>query len=153
VTWLWWIELSAVATLGISAGALLAEACVLVPLWRAMSPTAFLAWYSEHAGLLLAFFGPLEVVSTIAVLLAAGLGLFSGAAGAAAMTLAAGLSLAVLVTFPVYFRRANESFADGSLGEAAVPDELARWARWHQARVALATLAFAVAAMGFGMGG
>ena len=58
----------AVVSLGLSAGALLAEASVLVPFWRAQNPEAFLSWYRQHSGLLLRFFGPLEVASGLFVL-------------------------------------------------------------------------------------
>ena len=51
--------------LGISAGALLAEAKVLVPFWRGLEPSEFLAWYRKHADLLLRFFGPLEIVAAV----------------------------------------------------------------------------------------
>ena len=53
----------AVVSLGLAAGALLAEAGVLVPYWRAQEPGDFLAGYARHAPVLLRFFGPLEVES------------------------------------------------------------------------------------------
>jgi hypothetical protein len=141
------LERVAVLALGLSAGALLAEAGVLVPMWRGMAPAAFLSWYREHAALLLGFFGPLELVTTLLVSIAAALGVALGAAGAAVMVAAAVLSLAVLATFPLYFRRANASFAEATLCERDVPGELTRWAGWHRARVVLATIAFAAAAL------
>ena len=54
------VGLLAVLGLGLSAGALLAEAGVLVPFWQAQKPEAFLDWYRENASRLLGFFGPLE---------------------------------------------------------------------------------------------
>jgi len=146
------VDLVAVVMLGLSAGALLAEARLLVPMWRAMPPASFLAWYREHAALLLGFFGPLEIVSTVAVLAAATLAGFRGAPGAAAMIGAALLALVVLATFPLYFQRANASFADGSLPEAGVAAELVRWSRWHNIRVAVSVIGFGAACIGFAQG-
>lgn len=135
--------------LGLAAGALLAEARVLVPMWRGMTPERFVAWYRDHAALLLGFFGPLEVASTACVLVATALGFTSGSAGAGPMGVAALLAIAVLATFPLYFQRANASFADGSLAADDVGPELARWARWHAVRTVLALVAFGASAVAF----
>ena len=45
----------AVIALGLMAGALLAEAAILVPFWRALPAASFLKWYREHGALLLRF--------------------------------------------------------------------------------------------------
>ncbi len=137
--------LLAVAVLGLSAGALLAEAAVLVPFWRSLRPESFLAWYRENGALLLRFFGPLEVAAALSVGLATAV---RWPAGGPAPWLLLGstlLSLLVLAAFPLYFQRANASFADGSLSPEGVPEALRRWARWHHARVAASGAAFVAA--------
>lgn len=137
----------AILALGISAGALITEGAVLVPIWRSLRPDAFLAWYREHAALLLRFFGPLEVVAATLALAAFVLRWRVGPEMPRVLAVSAGLSVAVLLVFPLYFQRVNAGFADGTTPPERVPDELARWARWHWMRTAFAVAAF-IAALG-----
>lgn len=138
----------AVLLLGLAAGALLAEACVLVPMWQSQEPASFLAWYKQHAGLLLRFFGAIEVASTVAIIAATGLAYYSGLSGANFYGASTALNLAVLGCFPVYFKAVNASFADGTIPVSEVPTELTRWSRWHWARTGLAIAAFILAVLG-----
>jgi hypothetical protein len=136
---------AAVAALGLAAGAVLAEAAVLVPFWRSQSPEAFLLWYRQYGGLLLRFFGPLEGVAAAITLVAAGVAWGEGSPAASLLGVAALLALLVLAAFPLYFRDVNASFADATIELTRVPEELRRWSQWHAARVLLATLAFLAA--------
>ena len=142
------VSVLAVIALGLSAGALLAEACVLVPMWRSQEPDSFLAWYRDHAGLLLKFFGSLEVASSVLIVAATGFAWFGDLPGFPLLVGATGLTLAVLASFPLYFKKANESFAEHSIQATEVSAELARWATWHWARTGLAILAFLFAVLG-----
>ena len=128
--------------LGLSAGALLAEGAVLVPFWKSLEPPAFLAWYRRHASLLLRFFGPLEVVPTALVIAATAAALATGRSDSGLLVVASVLAVAVLGSFPLYFRGANQSFEDGSLGAENVAAELRRWSSWHWARTGVAIAAF-----------
>lgn len=134
--------LLAVVALGLAAGAVLAEAAVLVPWWRSQPPEAFLAWYAANASRLFRFFGSLETLSAVLVIVAAVLvrGRF--------LVVAALLTVAVLLMFPVYFQQVNASFEAATIAPKDVPAELARWARWHWIRVLMAIAAFAAAARG-----
>lgn len=143
------VGLLAVVALGLAAGALLAEAGVLVPMWRGQEPDAFLDWYARHAALLLRFFGPLEVASGALVVAATFLTWLTPGRGEGLFGLATLLTLAVLASFPLYFQRANARFEDGSIPLDEVGAELARWAAWHRGRTALAIAAFAAAAWAF----
>jgi len=138
------VVLAAVA-LGLAAGATLAEGAVLVPFWRSLDPEAFLAWYRRYAALLLRFFGPLEVVAAGLALAAALVSWLAGESGSGLLAAAAVLAVLVLAAFPLYFQRANASFAEGTIAAADVAAELRRWARWHWGRVVLAVAAFALA--------
>lgn len=137
----------ATASLGLSAGALLAEAGVLVPFWRSESPESFLAWYKRYAALLLSFFGPLEVASGVLVVVATAFAWAGFLPGRFLFTACALLTVAVLASFPLYFRSANASFESGSIEEANVPSELQRWATWHWGRTILAIIAFLLSAV------
>jgi formate hydrogenlyase subunit 4 len=60
------------------------------------------------------------------------------------------LAIAVLLTFPLYFRSANESFATGTLDAEKVGAELRRWSSWHWARTFVAIAAFVAALLALG---
>ena len=135
----------AVVALGLSAGAVLAEGAVLIPSWRSLRPEAFLAWYREHAALLTRFFGTLEVVAAGLIILAAVAG--RGEPGCRLLAASAVLAVLVLAVFPLYFRRTNASFAEGTIAIARIAPELRRYAVWHWGRVALAIAAFALSAV------
>jgi hypothetical protein len=141
------LVLLATTALGLTAGAVLAEGAVLVPFWRSLPPRSFLAWYREHGALLLRFFGPLEVVSTVLVIVAAVASWRDAVPGASFLVVASGLCLLVLGSFPLYFQRVNASFKAGTIEIDRVAGELRRWARWHWARVALTAAAFVAAAL------
>jgi hypothetical protein len=141
------LVLLAAIVLGLTAGALVAEGGVLVPFWRSQRPDAFLAWYREHAALLVGFFGPLEIAAVVLSAAALGANWLHPVVAGTPLLAAAVLSLAVLLAFPLYFQKANASFASGAIEHARLPDELRRWARWHWARTALAIGAFACAAV------
>jgi len=132
----------ATVVLGVSAGALVAEGAVLVPFWRSLEPEAFLGWYQEHAGLLLKFFGPLEITAAVLALAALALNWLHGSAASDPLMVSAVLAVAVLAAFPLYFQKVNARFASGAVARDCVQDELRRWSRWHWARTVLAVGAF-----------
>lgn len=132
----------AVAVLGLSAGALLAEGAILVPFWRSLPPDSFLDWYRKNGTLLLRFFGPLEVAAALLAILASIASWVSASSGASFLAASSLLSLLVLAAFPLYFKQANTSFTESTIAFDRVPGELRRWARWHWARVVTATAAF-----------
>jgi len=134
--------LLATLALGLAAGAVLAEGAVLVPWWRAQPPEAFLAWYAANASRLFDFFGTLEMVAAVLVILAAVM------VRNASFVAAALLTVGVLAVFPLYFQDVNASFEQATIAPADVPAELGRWAAWHWTRTAMAIAAFAAAAVG-----
>jgi hypothetical protein len=131
-----------VVVLGVAAGALLAEAVILVPFWQSIEATAFLAWYKLNAARLLRFFGPLEVGALLVPGLATTAAWFHEAPELVFLGAATALSFLVLISFPLYFRDANANFEQGTIDPDDVPRELRRWGRWHWVRTIAATLAF-----------
>jgi len=134
--------LAAVVALGLSAGAMLTEAVVLVSSWRSMAAEEFLAWFRDNDARLVAFYGPLQVTSLALVVVAAGLMGGAGRRGSAWLILAALLTLIALAFYPLYFRGVNASFAAATISAADVPDALARWASWHWMRTGVGIAAF-----------
>ena len=132
---------ASVLFLGVFAGAMLTEGMVLVPYWRSLSPAAFFAWYAANDRRLLRFFGQLTAVTALLAVAAAVAALATGHAAATQAATAAALMIAVVASFPLYFKRANESFAAAGIAPADVAAELARWAAWHWVRTVASFIA------------
>lgn len=135
------------ASLGLFAGGMLTEGCVLVPYWRSLKPEDFFEWYAANGRRLQGFFGPLTSVTALLALAAGLLSLWEGHPGGWLAVLAAAVSLAVVATFLLYFQKANASFASASLRAEDVAAQLARWAKWHWWRTGLSFVALASAMM------
>jgi hypothetical protein len=137
------------AGLALFAGALLTEAMVLVPMWRTLQPQEFFTLHAAHAHRLYAFFAPLTVSATLLAVGAAIAAVATDRAFSSASVAAAVLTVVILSTYFLYFRRANASFAAASITHEDLPAELARWASWHWFRtvVSLAALASALLAL------
>ena len=136
-----WVHALATVALGLYAGSLLMEGALLVPFWRSLSSDEFFGRHVEVGPRLFRYFFPLTNAAVwLSVVSAALDGLASGTRNAAAL-----LCVFALTTFFLYFKRANASFADGSLDGSSLPFELARWAAWHWVRTVATLLAFALA--------
>ena len=129
------------AALAIFFGAMLTEGFVLVPFWRSLTPNEFFAWYEANDRRLLAFFSPLTGAAALLAIAAALVALMAGHPGGLPAAVAAALAVSVVAMFPLYFKRANESFAAASIAPTDVAAELARWAAWHWVRTAVSFIA------------
>ena len=132
---------ASVLFLGVFVGAMLTEAMVLVPYWRSLAPAEFFAWYAANDRRLLRYFGQLTALTAIIAVAAAILALATGHPGRADALVAALLMVPVVASFPLYFKRANESFAAASIAPTDVAAQLARWAAWHWVRTAVSFIA------------
>lgn len=129
---------------GLYAGSLLTEAKILVPYWRGMEPSEFFRLHGSMGPSLFRYFAPL---TTLAVLLSV-ITAVANSGGNLAWNITAGLCLSALVIFYIYFKKANQSFADHSLKNEDLGAELTRWSRWHWFRTVLMIIAFAVSIAG-----
>jgi len=139
------LRFASVAALGLFVGAMLTEGCVLVPYWRSLPPAVFFGWYAANDRRLLGFFGPLTVLAVLFAVAAAGASWWQGHAARWPALAAAALSVTAAAMFPLYFERANASFAAASIAPGELPASLARWAAWHWLRTALSLIALAAA--------
>jgi Domain of unknown function (DUF1772) len=128
--------LSAVG-LALFVGALLTEAVVLVPMWRSLPAQDFFTLHAAHAHRLYGFFAPLTASATCLAVVAAVTSVSTGHSGGLPAVVAATLTLVILSTYFLYFRKANTSFAEASIRPEDLPAELARWAAWHWFRTAI----------------
>jgi hypothetical protein len=134
-----------VAVMGISAGASLAEAAVMVPFWKEMGSGEFYDWYSANHVRLVDFYSPLQILSAVGAVLAYIWLLLKRESGKWPMLFALLSNLAVLVLFFVYFKDSNAAFTERTIPADQLPTALAEWGRWQWARVSIATLAFVAA--------
>ena len=94
--------------------------------------------------------GGLGHVPALLVVVAAATSRIDGRPGSALWVLSSLLAIAVLLTFPLYFRSANQSFAAAALDAEQVGGELRRWSAWHWARTFVAIAAFVAALSALG---
>jgi hypothetical protein len=137
-------SLLALVALGLTAGAMLAEATILVPYWQSLSAEQFFNWYQNNAELLVDFYSPLEITSAILSLIAAILNVVSRRS-AWLWVLAAMMSLVVIGLFFVYFKDANAGFANRTVVQQELPAALVTWGAWQWTRVAFGVGAFVAA--------
>lgn len=128
--------------LGIFAGALLTEGMILVPYWRKMVPEDFFRLHGEMGPSLFRYFAPLTVSSVLLAIAAAGVSLTDPTISYFRLAAGGGAAL-TLVIFFVYFKSANQAFADHSLTDEELGPELARWTTWHWIRTVIIIVAFA----------
>ena len=134
--------LLAVVVSGLSCGAMLTGAMVVVPSWRSMPPAEFLAWFNANAERMQFYFGPLQAATILVTSASAILFRLGHRPGSVSFGIAAAFAIAVLATFPLYFRAANASFVSGTIPLDQVPSELARWGTWQWVRTVLGILGF-----------
>ena len=139
------VQFLSAGSLGLFAGSMLTEACVLVPYWRSLEPPEFLGWYGKNGHRLQGFFGPLTIITGLLAIAAAGLSVWQGLPGRWLLLAAAVIIVLVISTFYIYFGKANASFTAAPLPVKDVPSELVRWATWHWWRTGLSFLALAAA--------
>lgn len=132
-------------SLGLLAGALLAEDRLLLPYWRTLSAETFYELHPTYGPLLYRFFAPLTMAAPSAAVLAAVQVIVQSGALAprslAAIT-AAVLTCSLVAIYFVFFKSANEAFERRAVAESDLPTALARWATWHRARVLVCVAAF-----------
>jgi hypothetical protein len=137
-----YVNLFSVFAVGLFAGSLLLEGMVLVPFWRTMDADSFFHFHGEFGPRLFGYFAPLTTIAVTLPVVNAMAGFLSKNGHDLWAWMAAGLLLVVAATFPLYFKAANQSFADRSLTNDALPTELSRWSKVHSFRTVLALLAF-----------
>lgn len=139
------LPLVAALSLGLLAGALLAEDRLLLPYFRTLSAETFFALHPMFGPMLFRFFAPLTIVPPVATVLAAAQtirmsGTFAPASLAAVA--AAMLTCGLLAIYQLFFKSANAAFERRTVPDTDLPAALTRWAAWHRARVLVCLAAF-----------
>jgi len=128
--------------LGLLMGSLLTEAVVLVPYWCLMDAQQFLNLHGSLGPKLYLYFSPLTIAATVLLIAAALAPLVFTAQVSWLAVVPEVLVLTMLGIYFVYFKGANESLKNGSVGVESLAAALERWARCHWVRVGQALAAF-----------
>ena len=111
------LTIATTCVLGVFAGSLVTEAMLLVPYWRTLKMEAFYALHHDFGPRLFRYFAPLTILATLLPIGSAGRGFLGAGQHDPMAWLSAALIVAVTLTFPLYFKAANQAFADRKLSE------------------------------------
>jgi Domain of unknown function (DUF1772) len=129
--------------LGLLTGAMLVIGVSLVSFWKSLSPGDFQVWFATHSHLIGRLMIPLGIGGLAVSVAAVIAGWRSSARGW--LLIAAVSAMGVMVTYPLFFATANETFVRGGLADAAARSLLDRWAAWHWLRTGLGAVGFVAA--------
>ena len=128
--------------LGIFLGAQIAEACLMVPVWKMMDPDEFFEQHKTVGPIIYKFFAPLTIAATVIPLITALLFLYKGTNQDLHFWLLGFSTLAFFSTYFLYFKVANQKFADRSISNDELAGELVKWGNWHWGRIVFESIAF-----------
>ena len=130
------------AILGIFLGAQIAEACLFVPIWKEMHPDDFFEQHKSVGPRIYRFFAPLTIAATAMPFATVAIGLIGNSQPNILFWIMGASTLAFFSTYFLYFKTANQKFADRTLSNDQLPDELQRWGNWHWTRIGFEAIAF-----------
>jgi hypothetical protein len=128
--------------LGTFLGAQIAEAVLFVPYWKFLSAKEFFELHKVFGKKIYQFFAPLTIAATLIPLLTVAFGLYTNRYNGLAIILMGIFTLLFFSTYPLYFKNANQKFADASISHNDLPAELNKWGNWHWLRIVFEFIAF-----------
>lgn len=142
------IGLLTVIGTGLLAGALLTEACVLVPYWKNMSPGEFLRLHHTMSSSLFRYFAPLTIAGTSLPILCSATTFLMKTGHDPASLIQGACGVGILIFYFGFFRNANLSFANQDNPTKAART-LGIWARLHLMRTGVAIVGFIAAIVAY----
>lgn len=131
--------------LGIFLGAQIAEAVLFVPYWKALAPEEFFEFHKTYGAKIHKFFAPLTIAATLLPLCTVGYNLILTNNNKVLFLLMGISTIAFFFTYFLYFKKANNGFAERSISNENLPQELVRWGNWHWGRICFEAIAFVCA--------
>lgn len=128
--------------LGIFCGTQLAEVALILPYWKGLPADEFFLFYKTFGQKIHQFYAPLTIVATILPIATLIYNLFDKSKTDFLMWVMTGFTVLFFLTYFLYFKEANTSFADRIISDEALPDELVKWGRWHWGRIVCEATAF-----------
>jgi len=134
--------LSSSLILGIFLGAQIAEACLFVPIWKKMKPDDFFEQHESVGPLIYRFFAPITIAATVIPLITVLVNFIFNSNQLVLFYILGGSTLMFFSTYFLYFKDANQMFADRSISNEDLENELVRWGNWHWFRIVFEAIAF-----------
>lgn len=131
-----------VGILGVFLGTQICEAILFVPYWKTLAPKDFFELHKTYGPKIYKFFAPLTIAATLIPLMTTIYAFIYQEKGYFLLLGMGAFTLMFFATYFVYFKNANQSFAEESLSYEALPKELDRWDKWHWGRIGLESIAF-----------
>lgn len=131
--------------LGIFLGAQITEAVLFVPHWKSLTPDDFFELHQTYGKKIYQFFAPLTIAATLIPLAAVGYNLIQQNEHQLLLGLMGFATLAFFSTYFLYFKKANQSFADRSIANEELSHELDKWGKWHWGRIFFEAIALVCA--------
>jgi hypothetical protein len=129
-----------------SAGAMLLIRIVLLPFWRGLPPAEFRRWFASHSSRIRRLMVPLGATAAASAIASAATEAATERIPATTSAIAAASAMGVVAVTVKVNEPANEKFVRPDFDDEKTARLLARWARWHDLRVALGLLGAIAAA-------
>ena len=134
--------LSSSLVIGVFLGAQIAEACLFVPIWKKMNPDDFFEQHESVGPLIYRFFAPITIAATMIPLVAVLINLVFNSEQLILLCILGVSTLIFFSTYFLYFKEANQMFADRSIPNEDLSGELIKWGNWHWFRIVFEAIAF-----------
>ncbi len=142
------LHLLSAAILGIFVGAQICEGALFVPYWKSMHPKDFFEMHKIYGKKIYQFFAPLTIAATIIPIVTAIYAVTHAIDGYLFSLLMGIFTFLFFITYFIYFKEANNRFAEESITYEELPKELNRWGKWHWSRIGLELIAFIFSLVG-----
>ncbi len=131
--------------LGVFLGAQVCEGVLLIPYWKTLSPKDFFELHKTYGEKIYKFFAPLTIIATLVPISTAIYSLVTSPTYYVFPGLMALVTLLFFSTYFLYFKQANQRFAETSIAQEDLPKELNKWEKWHWGRIYLELIALIAA--------
>lgn len=132
------------AVLGVFLGTQIAEAFLIVPYWKVLSPDDFFDLHKKFAQKLYDFYAPLTILATVVPLVTVGYHFIIPTKEKLLFAFLALSTLMYFLTYFIYFKKANNAFKNREISDNALSKEIVMWGNWHWGRIAFEFIAFVI---------
>jgi hypothetical protein len=131
--------------LGIFLGAQIAEGALFVPYWKRLPAEEFFELHQTYGKKIHQFFAPLTILATLLPVSTVVYGVFINIPNPLALILMGFSTVLFFSTYFLYFKAANNQFAEASISHEDLAIALNRWGNWHWGRIVFEFIAFVCA--------
>ncbi len=107
-----------------------------------MKPDDFFEQHESVGPLIYRFFAPITIAATVIPLITVLVNFIFNSNQLVLFYILGGSTLMFFSTYFLYFKDANQMFADRSISNEDLENELVRWGNWHWFRIVFEAIAF-----------